>query len=160
MKKLVVLMSVIACAVAVNAASFKWSAANVYGASGEKFSGSAAIYGYLTSEGAASAVEVATATVTSGTLAYTGDWAAATGGQNYTFYFVIQDGGKEFNSMNASVTKAGTAQATSTVTIGFGNMTSATLTNAASNWAPIPEPTSALLMVLGIAGLALKRKRV
>ena len=29
----------------------------------------------------------------------------------------------------------------------------------ASNWAAVPEPTSGLLMLLGMAGLALKRKR-
>ena len=159
MKKLLILAAVIVAGVAANAASFKWSAANVYGADGEKFTGTADVYGYLTSEGVSTAVKVATASVTTGTLAYTGDWADATGGQNYTFYFVIEDGGKEFNSYSASVTKAGTAQATSTVTIGFGNMTTATKTNAASNWAAVPEPTSGLLMLLGIAGLALKRKR-
>ena len=27
-------------------------------------------------------------------------------------------------------------------------------------WTPVPEPTSGLLMLLGMAGLALKRKRV
>ncbi|MGN0545207.1 MAG: PEP-CTERM sorting domain-containing protein [Acutalibacteraceae bacterium] len=29
----------------------------------------------------------------------------------------------------------------------------------ASNWAAVPEPTSGLLMLLGIAGLALCRRR-
>lgn len=151
--------AILVAGIAANAASFKWSAANVYGVDGTKFTGSAAVYGYLTSDGVGSAIQVATASVTSGTLAYTGSWDDATGGQNYTFYFVVEDNGKEFNSYKAGVTKAGTAQATSTVTIGFGNMTSATLTNASSNWVAVPEPTSGLLLLLGMAGLALKRKR-
>ena len=159
MKKILILAAVIVAGITANAVSFKWSAANVYGASGSKFTGSAEIYGYLTSEGASSAAKVATASVSAGTLSYTGDWADATGGQNYTFYFVITDGGKQFNSMSANVIKAGTAQATSTVTIGFGNMTAATLTNASANWQTVPEPTSGLMLLLGVAGLALKRKR-
>ena len=57
-----------------------------------------------------------------------------------------------------SNTKAGVvAQATTTPTVGFGNM--ATATQAAGAWAAVPEPTSGLLMLLGMAGLALKRKR-
>jgi hypothetical protein len=64
----------------------------------------------------------------------------------------------EFTS--ATVSKL--AQATSTVNIAFGNMQSAT--QNASNWAssgggePVPEPTSGLLMLIGAAGLALRRK--
>ncbi|MBR4616199.1 MAG: PEP-CTERM sorting domain-containing protein [Kiritimatiellae bacterium] len=34
-----------------------------------------------------------------------------------------------------------------------------TATQNASNWAAVPEPTSGLLLLLGMAGLALKRKR-
>ena len=32
-------------------------------------------------------------------------------------------------------------------------------TNGGGSWAPVPEPTSGLLMLIGMAGLALKRKR-
>ena len=41
--------------------------------------------------------------------------------------------------------------------VAFGNM--ATATQNAGNWAAVPEPTSGLLLLLGMAGLALKRKR-
>ena len=33
-------------------------------------------------------------------------------------------------------------------------------TNAANGWAAVPEPTSGLLILLGVAGLALRRRRV
>jgi hypothetical protein len=32
-------------------------------------------------------------------------------------------------------------------------------TQASNTWVAVPEPTSGLLMLLGVAGLALKRKR-
>ena len=147
MKKLLVLAAVIVAGIAANAASFKWSAANIYGPDSNKYTGTALIY--------ATGVEgsIATATVTSGTLSYTGDWAGAVVGNNYDFYFVIEDSGKAYTS----ATKTAPAQATTTQTVAFGNQASAT--QNASNWAAVPEPTSGLLLLLGMAGLALKRKR-
>jgi len=151
MKKLLILATAIVTGVAANAASFKWSAANVYDSTGAaKFTGSALIY----ATGVAGSI--ATATVTSGTLSYTGNWAAAVVGNDYDFYFVIEDNGKTFTS----ATKTAPAQATTTQTVAFGNQTSATQNPA--NWvgsSPVPEPTSGLLFLLGVAGLALKRKR-
>ena len=63
------------------------------------------------------------------------------------------DGNKQFTSS----TKTAAAYATQSQTIAFGNM--ASQTQNASNWAAVPEPTSGLLLLLGMAGLALKRKR-
>ena len=51
MKKLIIMTAILVAGIAANAASFKWSAANVYGVDGTKFTGSAAVYGYLTSDG-------------------------------------------------------------------------------------------------------------
>ena len=150
MKKLVVLMSIIACAMAVNAASFKWSAANIYASNGtDKYNGSVSLYASGISEA------LSTVTASSGAVAATTFSSdALEAGNSYDFYFVLEDNGKAFTS--AVVAKS--AQATSTVNIAFGNMTSQT--QNASNWAVVPEPTSALLLMLGVAGLALKRKRV
>ena len=54
----------------------------------------------------------------------------------------------------------------SDLTLGFGNMASTATSNTFRNsvWtatgtAPVPEPTSGLLMLLGMAGLALRRRR-
>ena len=150
MKKLLILAAVLAAGVAANAASFKWSAANIYayGSTTDKYSGSVSLY--------AAGIEDALSTVTasSGAVAattFSNDSLVA--GNSYDFYFVLEDSGMEFTS--ATVTKS--AQATSTVNIAFGNMT--TQTQNTSNWAAVPEPTSGLLLILGMAGLALKRKR-
>ena len=46
--------------------------------------------------------------------------------------------------------------ATGIKTLGWGSQ--ATITQAAGGWTAVPEPTSGLLLLLGMAGLALKRK--
>ena len=47
----------------------------------------------------------------------------------------------------------------SSTTANFAAGNVANYVNNASNWQDIPEPTSGLLLLLGVAGLALKRKR-
>ena len=168
MKKLIILAAAIVAGVAANAASFKWTGANIYDHTGAtKYTGTAAIYAYLTTETVADAVKVTDVFVVAGTIksdaegtatGYTYNWTGATGGNTYNFYMMIEDGDYTFDSSisDPSVIKQGAAAATSTTTVGFANMTSAT---AASNWQSVPEPTSGLLLLLGMAGLALKRKR-
>ena len=161
MKKSLILAAVIVTGVAANAASFKWSGANIYGASGDKWSGDVAIFAYATTATAADAVKVTSTTISGGSLALTYDWSDATVGTTYNFYMVIEDGDKVFSSAesNPVVLKQGAAQVSGTTTVAFGNMTNATKTNAADSWQSVPEPTSGLLLLLGMAGLALKRKR-
>lgn len=166
MKKVIILAVAIATAFVSQAATFKWTGANIYDHTGtEKFTGTAAIYAYLSTETAADAVKVIDVGVNAGsikdgsTTGYTYEWAGATVGSAYNFYMVIQDGDFTFDSSASSPTviKTGTAQATSTTGVVFGNM--ATATQASGNWAAVPEPTSGLLMLLGMAGLALRRRR-
>ena len=147
MKKVIMAVVAVIIGVTANAASFKWSAANVYDSTGTtKLNGTALIYA-VGFENA-----IATATVSNGILGFTGDWADAVVGNNYEFFFVIEDNGKTFTSS----TKLAPTQATATQTVAFGDMTSAT--QNASNWSAVPEPTSAMLLVLGVAALALRRK--
>ena len=151
MNKLLILAAVIVAGAAANAASFNWGAANIYGPDGTtKYSGDVTLF--CTQVDGWSV----TATATSGAInknntAFSSDKFVA--GNSYDFYFVIEDGSKAFTS----TTIAKGAQQSDTATIQFGNMAPAT--QNASNWAAVPEPTSGLLMLLGVAGLALKRKR-
>ena len=153
------LAALIVAGVAANAASFKWTAANIYAADGTtKYAGSATLFAYAATATAADAVELYTATVTSGAISATaGTFSsdALTGGTQYKFFFTIEDAGKTFTS--SDVTQI--VQATTTAALGFGNMASAT--QNAANWVgdAVPEPTSGLLMLLGVAGLALRRRR-
>ena len=169
MKKIMLAFAVIGMAVAANAALFKWTGANIYGADGTtKFTGTAEIYAYLNTATIADAVKVTDAYVISGvfksdaTGTATGfiyNWTDAVVDSGYNFYFVIEDDGKVFNSATSdpSVIKSGIAAATATTTVGFANM--ATATQTAGNWAAVPEPTSGILLLLGMAGLALRRKQ-
>lgn len=153
MKKLLVLAAVIVAGIAANAASFKWSAANIYAADGtSKYAGDVVLY--ATIDGVATEVSKFTTTagaVSANTSTFSSDLLVA--GTTYDFFFTVEDNGKIFTS----TVKSASASDVGTTSIGFGNMASAT--QNASNWAAVPEPTSGLLMLLGVAGLALKRKR-
>ena len=153
MKKLLMLIAVVATGVVANAASFNWAAANIYGSDGTtKWAGEVNLYAVI--DGVDTLVNTYTAVngvVNKNNTTFSND--KLVGGNDYDFFFTIEDGDKVFTS----ATKAGNALATATATVQFGNM--ATATQNASNWAAVPEPTSGLLLLLGMAGLALKRKR-
>ena len=156
MKKLLILAAVIVAGVAANAASFKWSAANIYDHTGaSKYSGDVSLYAYLSTADASTAVVVSTVSASSGAVAATTftDTTNFTSGNTYSFFFVVEDGAYTFTSAE----KTGAASDVGTATLAFGNQQSAT--QSASNWAAVPEPTSGLLMLLGMAGLALRRRR-
>ena len=154
MKKIMVVLAVAICAVCANAATASWklTAGNLKGASGGDYTGTFQLF--------ASGADLASDLLVyqdSGKSSYSkitiSDVAGFTIGEEYDFYYVISDGGKQLTS---EIKKA-TAIAVGETAINWGNQ--ATYTGTADNWTAVPEPTSALLMVLGIAGLALKRKR-
>ena len=69
------------------------------------------------------------------------------GNSTYSFYYTMEDAA---GNVFTSATKNTKALATATATIAFAS---------GGSWAAVPEPTSGLLLLLGMAGLALKRKR-
>lgn len=156
MKKLLILAAILVAGVAANAASFKWSAGNIYASNGtDKYTGNVTLYAYLATAEAstATAVSTVTASASGAVVATTFSSDSLVGGNDYIFFFTIEDNGKTFTSAEKTVG----ALATQTQNIAFGNMASAT--QNAGNWAAVPEPTSGLLFLFGMAGLALKRKR-
>ena len=159
MKKIILALAIVATGIAASAATVNWkvTAGNMYAADGTtKYTGAFNLYasgGDLST----SVLVYTLASVSNGTIANQSFSTidTLTVGQTYDFFYVISDGGKTLTSD----TKAGAALATGATSLNFGNQ--ASYTQNASNWAgsDVPEPTSGLLMLLGMAGLALRRRR-
>ena len=151
MKKLMIIAALMVAATVVKAASFNWQAANIYGPDlTSKYSGEVTLHCTQLDSWSASATAAAGA-VAKSTSGFSSDLFSA--GTTYDFYFTIETASGKFTSATKSVL----AQQSDTSTINFANMQSAT--QNASNWVAVPEPTSGLLLILGVAGLVLKRKR-
>ena len=77
----------------------------------------------------------------------------------WTGYVVIVDATSYDKANNAFVTSELTKSTGATGQAATLQFSSLTGTQTASNWYAVPEPTSGLLMLLGMAGLALRRRR-
>ena len=145
MKKLIILAAVAVVATCSQAASFRWNSSGVKDAQGkDPYSGTATLYAIISG----TATEVSSASMSGGAVAnttFTDNRLVA--GDTYDFYYTMADSaGNTFKSD----TRTARAQQTATVPLGFG---------AGGTWTVAPEPTSGLLMLLGMAGLALRRRR-
>lgn len=184
MKKLIIALVAVGAAIGAHAAAANWAAtaSNIYDGKGDtaaKYAGTAYLFdaaSYTQAalfESFAGGADVTSGAIKSMTIA-NGAISAANGafsygeqgGGSYSYFFAIIDGDNMYLSKTVEVTANGTA---TTKTVGFG--TQAPTTGATSKslptdgfvavgqWAAVPEPTSGLLMLLGMAGLALRRRR-
>lgn len=175
MKKLLV-AAALACAAAISqAATVNWGVSNVKNSAGAAPTAGWAVMAFYTEVGAGStAIESAIKSKTAGSIAFESSTltvgfgsgkvnahdANATGitdtSKNYDFYFVV------FNDADAT-------KATEYVMVGDANKAysgmaakfsvAGNFSGATWQTAAVPEPTSGLLMLLGVAGLALRRRR-
>ena len=169
MKKLIVFAGVAVLAFASQAAQFTWgmtaakSAASAYN--------NADVYMVLASDYDStktySLSDITTMAKSKGTLSV-GSMSATTGnvvvndswvteGTDYTWYTILVSDDKYYVS-SSSVTSTAVADTGTPASKTFASKSELA---TASNWhtMAVPEPTSGLLMLLGLAGLALKRKR-
>ena len=175
MKKLLVAAAIVCAAVVSQAATVNWGISKVKNYAGAAPTAGWAVMAFYTEVGAGSdAIVSAIKSKTAGSLAFDtqslkvsfgagkygpADVAAAgitDTSKNYDFYFVV------FN--NADATKATEYAMVSDLNKEYSGMAGKFSTAgdfSGATWAStaIPEPTSGLLMLLGVAGLALRRRR-
>lgn len=171
MKKLMIALAVIAIAGMSQAASFKWTTQGLYAPNADgsvsETTAASATGTWLATISLFSDAECTTAiagltgntgsSVNSMTSAITGTFGGATFAyDNSTPYYAIL----ELSYTTDAGTQTLKTDVVSTVlrTTGTTTLNFSTAISSAS-WSAVPEPTSGLLMLLGMAGLALKRKR-
>lgn len=155
MKKVLILAAIACAALVTNAAATNWkfTSAAMVNDSGSAYSGDVQIW--AAGGDFSEAKLVTTLATTSGTLSNVSFSSELfTAETTYDFYYVLTTSSGTLTSATKSVKALGTGAAS----IGFGNQNA--YTKNASNWSAVPEPTSGLLLLLGIAGIALKRKHV
>ena len=177
MKKTMIIAVVAFAAICSQAATVTWSAANIQHDPTGNTSFAYLVYlvdnsaisqsdmaGYL-ANGDTSYLSMALAngvtaktssTADTAKLASTKSTDAYGAGDSATYYLVILNNSSldAASYFQISNTKTGTVTAAGALTMGFG-------TQAGNAWTAmaVPEPTSGLLMIVGLAGLALRRRR-
>lgn len=186
MKKLIIALAVVALATVSQAANWKWNISNVYDGTGSsdpsnKYGGAIylfdaglnsqqAVYDLLLAETDITGMAITSTDVVNGLVNInnsTSSFAYGEGGTKYSFYAVILSGDKAYFSNIKGVT-ANTTTTSASVMLGTQNNNSTTFSATAptgdgfqgpGRWSAVPEPTGAMLIVLGVAALALRRKR-
>ena len=181
MKKLVVVVAIAMAALASQAATFKWSTTStgkIYEAGTTTLLASSTAYLFdqavvtqasLVEAFAAGTLNLASKTSVDSNSVVDGALAAQVAtygdvGSSYTFYVAIL----KDDALYIGPTKTGAGQEGKDTPLAFSAKTSsqaaamdASAGYSAAGWytASVPEPTSGLLMLLGMAGLALRRRR-
>ena len=184
MKKIMIALAAVALAVSAQAATTNWGTSNAVTFNGTKLGGltvelyivgvngaADALYdtrttlnkppvnkGKLTSNvGSMQGSYDYTSTVAGGAL-----WDAASGDLGREYYMVIKynDGTKDYTYTSSAVASSGLSD-TAMGSLSFTFSDSVTDVVGTKNaWvSSVPEPTSGLLMLVGLAGLALRRRR-
>jgi len=178
MKKLILAAAIVCAAAISQAASVGWSLAGLNNYAGDAYNFFIIGQNEVTSVAQITALIDAGNSVSSyafyqGSVGNNGaaNVGAASSGlsvpnsADYTAFFIVFDDADATKAGNyLAITKDQASGLSKSVnetagTVAFAAGNQATYANNAANWTAVPEPTSGLLMLLGMAGLALRRKR-
>ena len=185
MKKIMIALAAVALAVSAQAATTNWGlASGSFTFNGTKLGGLTVELYVVGVNGAADALYDSRTTATrpvaqvgklssgvgsmqgsykyNSTVAGGALWDAASGDLGREYYMVIKynDGTKDYTYTSSAVASSGLSD-TATGSLSFTFNDSVTDVAGTKNaWvSSVPEPTSAMLMLVGLAGLALRRRR-
>lgn len=183
MKKLMFILVAVAIAATTQAASVWWTCTGVKDSSATAVNGIAYflttdLLSYSDAQALAGKGADAFTTALGAAYSYTGSTGTfgktsanavsnealgITGGTKYSAYLMIFDSATITDESNyyLTTTKDFTALegATDVASVKWGSQSGSTAIGAWSAVSDVPEPTSGLLMLIGLAGLALRRKR-
>jgi hypothetical protein len=179
MKKIMIALAVVAMAAVSQAASIKWNSGTINNQAGVKANGSTSLVtaylysvtadqyatfagmdaGAIYAEAQKGTYGTAVATKATGSLGSANITQTVTGGSAdapVTYYGLIL-----YVDEKSDTTKPYVMASYNTATFkDDGQVSFSNLANSSGDWtAAVPEPTSGLLLLLGVAGLALRRKQ-
>ncbi len=173
MKKFMLVAAIVCVAAFVQAATVTWTTLNIQGkdvvtpAAGwyVELYDSSVTYDYASAKsGVITAADTTTTTENNGAIRFSGSLEGLEANDSYSFYAVIYNADTVADATYYIVSdvKSGAIPAGGqNQTLAFGNMalTSTANTWRNSSWQSVPEPTSGLLLLVGGALLALRRKQ-
>ena len=187
MKKIMIAVAIVCAAVCAQAAATKWSASNIFAMNGTDkvasgttaylfnaatFSQTALVTAFAGEDFDISANAIGSTTLTAaGTIGnraadVTGTTPSTTANMYFAILQTIDGSDYLFISTQKDVTMSASESTATSISVGTQASNSKTAALLASDgykgagwYTAVPEPTSGLLMLVGLAGLALRRRR-